>query len=459
MPPGPNQQNERASAGRVFGWSLRLLFALLLVTLLAPLPGALAKGAFSALPAWAALGLGAGVLLVPAVFGNGFLTWLRQKSHPQAAFLDTFAGITLLWCAAVGAATFLLIPDRTARDLRSSGRPILREALNDLGLARGHSLSRSADSTVEKIAALYSRRGYMLRQEQSRKGRAVRKRTSRSKVGAVAPRARTATRVAARHLRGRTVRPGPRRRAPGRRPQPVPGPAGKYRLPFQRMGNSMIVTVTLNDRRRVKLLLDTGASYTTISSRFAQRFGIIPTAGAPSVVFRTANGLVRSRLGLLRSLTIAGARLSNVAYSVCRSCGDRNVVGLLGMNVTGRFKVTIDNATQVVELVPGAQFRAHHPDIAPFVVFSALKGVTIRSLMGRTFKLTGRATNRSPLPIRDAILRLVYVRGTRSVGTKRHELGDIEPGESLTFHVTDRRPPVFVKFRPELAKGTWGRAQ
>ena len=78
---------------------------------------------------------------------------------------------------------------------------------------------------------------------------------------------------------------------------------------------------------KVRFLVDSGATTTSISSATAQRVGIEPSGGFPAMV-KTANGTVTVQRGRARSIRIGNIERSNVAVHISEAFGDMNVIGM-----------------------------------------------------------------------------------------------------------------------------------
>jgi hypothetical protein len=63
-------------------------------------------------------------------------------------------------------------------------------------------------------------------------------------------------------------------------PASVPGSDSGH-VPFQTVGNHVLVSVLLNQKEHATLLVDTGASYTFLTPDTAKRLGVSPAADAP----------------------------------------------------------------------------------------------------------------------------------------------------------------------------------
>jgi len=78
---------------------------------------------------------------------------------------------------------------------------------------------------------------------------------------------------------------------------------------------------------RVRFLIDSGATTTSISHETAQRVGIAPRGGFPAIV-RTANGTVAVERGRADTISIGDIERENVAVHISEAFGDMNVLGM-----------------------------------------------------------------------------------------------------------------------------------
>lgn len=149
------------------------------------------------------------------------------------------------------------------------------------------------------------------------------------------------------------------------------GFGGVVRVPFTRRGQALFVKVQVQGHR-AWMLVDTGASFTTLTPGFAREAGVTPDADAPSTILSTANGQVRSSFGLIPSLRFGERVHGNVTFTLCPTCGagrlgELPVVGLLGMNVLGRYRMTVNNDDSTLELTPGADYDERWRDLQPWL--------------------------------------------------------------------------------------------
>ncbi len=144
-----------------------------------------------------------------------------------------------------------------------------------------------------------------------------------------------------------------------------------FKLKFQRGGNGIFVPALINGKK-VYFLFDTGATTTTLNTEIAQKTRVLPERDAPVAVMSTANGNIRAPFGVIDNLKLGGRSHYNVSYSLCDNCPSgtfkgKPIAGLLGMNVIGRYRASIDDEKGVVELTPLKSGDNRIRDIRPFV--------------------------------------------------------------------------------------------
>jgi clan AA aspartic protease (TIGR02281 family) len=127
-------------------------------------------------------------------------------------------------------------------------------------------------------------------------------------------------------------------------------PSSKASVPFEKHGSVVIVKATLNGKAPVKLILDTGASFTMISSATAKHLDIDTNQNPRSMPFQTANGMIQAPLINLDSIAVAGLELKNLTAAVHDALPDPEVAGLLGLNFLTHFRLDIDSEKGFVHL-------------------------------------------------------------------------------------------------------------
>jgi len=138
---------------------------------------------------------------------------------------------------------------------------------------------------------------------------------------------------------GRIQAPDPPRQADTNKKT---GPSNKASVPMERHGSVALVQATLNNKRAVKFVVDTGASYTLISNAVAYDLGIELGANPKTMPFQTANGLINAPITNIESISIGGLEIRNLMIAIHDAVPDPEVAGLLGLNFLSNFKLDID---------------------------------------------------------------------------------------------------------------------
>lgn len=193
----------------------------------------------------------------------------------------------------------------------------------------------------------------------------------------------------------------------------------------------MTVDITVEHGGRAHefvMLLDTGATFTTLSSRHLEQLGLRPASDSPTITLQTAGGEREANLLLLDRLWLGDLPMDGIAIATCEACASEGIAGLLGLNVTGGFNLSIDADHQEVVFTRRGDY-SRHLDIKPFVDI----GATIQQL-GDRVRARPWLQNRSPRDLRDATISLRCGEEAWKV-----PLGPIAAGERGT---TERRLPA-----------------
>jgi clan AA aspartic protease (TIGR02281 family) len=123
-------------------------------------------------------------------------------------------------------------------------------------------------------------------------------------------------------------------------------------IPLIRRGDHFLVATSINDVDQVVLMIDTGASVTTLTSEsFAQMDG----AGLGyrgSRLFNTPNGMTQGDVYQTASITLGDTRASGLEIAVLDYASSDGIDGLLGMNVLRNFHFEIDQDKNLLYLRP-----------------------------------------------------------------------------------------------------------
>lgn len=120
-------------------------------------------------------------------------------------------------------------------------------------------------------------------------------------------------------------------------------------VPLSRSGNQFIVSATLDGRREIRLLIDTGASVTIVAPRVLEGLGY--NLGDQKGRFSTANGEVDAPLVGVQSLAVGEQLVSPITVgAIALSRPVEPVDGLLGMDFLKKFEFSLDQRRGVLEL-------------------------------------------------------------------------------------------------------------
>jgi clan AA aspartic protease (TIGR02281 family) len=117
---------------------------------------------------------------------------------------------------------------------------------------------------------------------------------------------------------------------------------GTARVPFAIRSGVRTLSVVVNNVAGT-MILDTGATFVTITSRFAAKAGVTMESGN-QVVMKTAGGKALADVGYANSISAGKAVAVGVTTAVMRDDGDpfgKGVDGLLGMSFLSRFNVRL----------------------------------------------------------------------------------------------------------------------
>ena len=134
-------------------------------------------------------------------------------------------------------------------------------------------------------------------------------------------------------------------------------PTGKATIRFV-PGQLATTKVVLNGKTSLQMVVDTGASYVTITRKTAERLGI-DVAKLPKVQVATAAGVAGVRThsrGRLDEVKVQGLTAKNVDLTIADDLGGAE--GLLGQSFLARFQITTDTQRESWSSRRGSRGRA-----------------------------------------------------------------------------------------------------
>ena len=121
-------------------------------------------------------------------------------------------------------------------------------------------------------------------------------------------------------------------------------------VPINTQGETLYVDIRLNNlERRFRFILDTGASFTAITSHLAQQLDMVITDDLPMVELTTAKGVIKAPLITLQTVEMNGVGLDNVRAVILPELEGAD--GLLGMSFLSHFDVDINHTEHKLVLV------------------------------------------------------------------------------------------------------------
>ena len=124
-------------------------------------------------------------------------------------------------------------------------------------------------------------------------------------------------------------------------------------IPLERQSGVWIAYVEFNDLYQTKLVIDTGASLTTISEDLAFDAGIKPDPNRPPINLWTASGKVQAEMGTAPRIRLGNAGRDDVQVVIHTIPNlPEGIDGLLGLSFFDRFIVRLDHAQGQLHLTP-----------------------------------------------------------------------------------------------------------
>ena len=124
-------------------------------------------------------------------------------------------------------------------------------------------------------------------------------------------------------------------------------------IPLEREAGVWIATVEMNDLHEARLIIDTGATFTTISEDLAFEIGTQPDPNGPRINLHTAGGNVQAEMGLVSRIRIGRAGRNDVRVVIHTIPNlPEDIDGLLGLSFFDRFLVRLDHSQRQLHLTP-----------------------------------------------------------------------------------------------------------
>ncbi len=136
------------------------------------------------------------------------------------------------------------------------------------------------------------------------------------------------------------------------KPAPVVEESPFFEIALARRGNHYLVPAVINDEDPLDLIIDTGASVTTLSQASFERVDGADVRYLGTRLFNTPNGITRGKLYRAASIQLGEARMSDLEIAVLEFESADGFDGLLGMNVLRNYRFEIDQDRDVLRMSP-----------------------------------------------------------------------------------------------------------
>ncbi len=224
---------------------------------------------------------------------------------------------------------------------------------------------------------------------------------------------------------------------------------GKIVLPYEGDAGSLRVQVTFDGpdfSEELDVLFDTGATFTTLDRGVLSALGVTVPPDAPMANFQTANGKVSSPMVLLERVWLGDTAVEGVTVAVCDDCSQEGTAGLLGLNVTQQFRMSVDHETREVVLEDASGPADRHLDLTHWI---ALEGRATRWPTGRVV-IDMTATNKSPRQVHEAVIEVECPERSFAV-----TVTDLSPGASEETSFELPRGATCDSYSLVLRSGRW----
>jgi clan AA aspartic protease (TIGR02281 family) len=117
-------------------------------------------------------------------------------------------------------------------------------------------------------------------------------------------------------------------------------------VPHESTSNHMILNVRINDRIEGRFLLDTGASYVTLSQKMAKRLGLNLSSSIKIPLTMADGSMIDGKPVILNSMRVGDIQANRVTAIVLPSPPSKGIDGLLGMSFLREFVINFDPANK-----------------------------------------------------------------------------------------------------------------
>ncbi len=124
----------------------------------------------------------------------------------------------------------------------------------------------------------------------------------------------------------------------------------RYSFDPKAYGIVLYVNLEGKEKKTIKMIVDTGATYTTIPWETAESMGYEPSLSENRATITTAEGVLKVPLIKVKTMSVLEKRTKDVTVMVHDLPETSRVDGLLGLSYLRNFRLTIDFRNGILEL-------------------------------------------------------------------------------------------------------------
>jgi len=117
-------------------------------------------------------------------------------------------------------------------------------------------------------------------------------------------------------------------------------------IPYRKQQNVILLEATLKAMHTAHFMIDTGATYTIISTAVAESLHLQPDPEASLITLQTASGEIDAPLVNVASVTLSSPlgniTIPNVMAAIHDTDPSPEISGIIGLNLLNRFTMTVD---------------------------------------------------------------------------------------------------------------------
>ena len=131
-------------------------------------------------------------------------------------------------------------------------------------------------------------------------------------------------------------------------------------IPYRKQQNVILVQATLNSKHTANFMIDTGATYTIISTAVAESLGLRTNPEASLITLQAASGEINVPLVNIDTIRLGDTTVPNVMAAIHTIESSSDLSGVIGLNLLNRFTMTVDASRHILQfeaVQPASQYK------------------------------------------------------------------------------------------------------